>query len=99
MTLPKQKIPFGILRHGQPIRESIIQRKYDPHITIENALPGMVAEYEAREAAIYCNYNWTEFTDISSQERAKSIAQYREHHRIEANMNDAAEKSSKAGSK
>lgn len=57
---------------------------------------GMVPEYEAREATIYCNYNWLQFIELHPWERAKSIAQYREHHRIEANMSDAAESASNA---
>lgn len=56
----------------------------------------VVPEYEAREAAVYCHYNYTEFLELDPFERAKCVAQYREHFRIEANMSDAAESSSRS---
>lgn len=76
------------------LRDYQIPRKYDSGIVIHGD-PGMVPEYECREAAIYCNYNYSVFLELESVERAKSVALYREHHRVEANMNHAAEVSSK----
>lgn len=76
-----------------PIRDYPIPKKYDAGILIygEN---NMVPEYEAREAAVYCNYNWVEFQAVDPVERAKSVAQYRCHYLIESNMNNAAETAS-----
>lgn len=89
--LPQRKIPFGITRNGTPLKEYPLKKKYESGIIILSDDPSLVAEYEAREAAIYCHYNYTEFLELHPWERAKCVAQYREHYRIEANMNDAAE--------
>lgn len=48
-----------------------------------------VPEYEAREAAVYCHYNWTVFSDLPAYEQAACIAQYRLHIAIEAHTADA----------
>jgi hypothetical protein len=50
-----------------------------------------VPEYEAREAMIYCNYNMLEWMQLDWTERARSVAQYRSHNLIEANVSDAVD--------
>lgn len=95
--LPLRRIPFGIARHGLPLKEVGLKRKYNPGIVIYTDIEGMVPDYEVREAAVYCNYTPQQFyDDLDYIERAKVVAQYREHHRIEANMSDAAEAASNA---
>lgn len=60
---------------------------------------GQVPEFEAREACIYTNYNWSEWIELEVDERALLIAQYRMHNLIEAHVNDAASRKSEAGSR
>jgi len=50
---------------------------------------GLVSEYEEREAAVYTHYTPKEWSTLSWQERAQSVAQYRCHFLIEAHMQEA----------
>jgi hypothetical protein len=49
----------------------------------------MVPDFEAREAAVYCNYNPSEFELLPVEERATCVAQYRLHQLTEHHAQDA----------
>lgn len=49
------------------------------------------------EAATYCNYNTIEFDNLDFLERARVVAQYRMHNRIESHVQDAVNKAVKRG--
>ena len=53
-------------------------------------IPGYVAEFELREAMVYCNLNWLQWLSVPADERAKCVAQYRLHYLVEAHSSDAA---------
>ena len=55
---------------------------------------GMVPEYECREAAVYAQTPWLEWTEMPAAERAASVAHYRMHLMIDSHINDAQEKES-----
>jgi hypothetical protein len=48
-----------------------------------------VTEFDAREAAVFCHYNWTEFQELTQDEKAACIAHYRIHIAIESHTHDA----------
>ena len=50
---------------------------------------GLVPDYEMREAAVYCNYNLTEWDSLTGDEKAFCVAQYRIHNLIDAHVNEA----------
>ena len=81
-------MPFAVTRKGIPLREYTLRRKIDVGLAYpgEN---GMVPEYELREACVYCNYTWTDWLTLTTDERAMCVAQYRTHLLIEAHVNDA----------
>ncbi len=52
-------------------------------------LPGLVPEFEEREAAVFCHLNWTEWRLLDWLERAKNVAHFRLHHLVNLHKNDA----------
>lgn len=78
-------------RHGTPLRQYLLAKKVDAGIAIESVLD-FVPEYEQREAAVYCQFNWTDWSELDSRERAACIAHYRIHLAIEAHVSDAVTK-------
>lgn len=52
-------------------------------------MAGLVPEYEAREAAVYCNYKPKEFYELDWWEKASCVAQYRLHRIVEMHAQDA----------
>jgi len=81
------------MRNGVPIREHFLKQKVNSGITVDS-LPGIVSEYESREACTFCNYNYMQWLELDSIERAFCVAQYRIHNLIEAHVSDAADKES-----
>lgn len=73
-----------------PIQEAILPRS-GPRLDIGfRHEEGVVAEFECREAALFANYNWTEFLALSWREKAATVAHYRLHNLIEAHRIAAA---------
>src|SRR4051794_17097063 len=77
-----KRTAFAVTRHGKNILHVWLPRDKDTGIRLRTD-GEHVAEYEAREAAIYCHYNWTEFQQLGRDERAACVAQYRIHIAIE----------------
>lgn len=78
-------------RHGTPIREYPLHRKFDSGIDTY-APSGYVSEYEVREAARFGNYSWSAWLELDYADRAVAVAHYRIHHLIEAHVNDAVDR-------
>lgn len=51
--------------------------------------PGLVTEYECREAARFVLVSWAQWLAMDEAQRAYSVAHYRLHSAIEANVSDA----------
>lgn len=51
---------------------------------------GLVAEMEERDAAVFAQYDWDRWTQLTWYARAKAIAHFRLHHLIDLHRNDAA---------
>ena len=75
-------------RHGIPLREYHLPKRVNPGIAFENHIPGVVTEYEAREASIYLGYTWQEWLGLHWFERASAVSHYRTHLAIQAHIND-----------
>ncbi len=52
-------------------------------------LPGLVSEFEEREAARFGHYNWAAWQELSYEDRAFGIAHYRTYFLVELHQNDA----------
>lgn len=77
------------MRHNQPLLSYPLSNKVNSGIS-QQSTQGLVTEYECREACIFGNYNWTTWLDsLTEEERAKTVAHYRLHASIEANVADA----------
>ncbi len=61
-------------------------------ITYLSKLPGLVSEFEEREAARFGHYNWTAWQQLSYEDRAFGVAHYRMHYLVELHQNDAQSK-------
>lgn len=61
-------------------------------IEYKTRLPGLVSEFEEREAARFGHYNWTAWRQLSNEERAFVVAHYRTYHLVELHQNDAQSK-------
>src|SRR3990167_10669323 len=80
---------FGIERDGVPIESYGIRHPVRTGITYGVFIDGYVPEYEEREAAVYCNYTPTAFRELPVEERARCVAQFRLHHIVSNNIEDA----------
>jgi hypothetical protein len=81
---------------GVPLREFLLQKKFDAAITIDNKMQGTVPEFECREAAVYVHVSWKEWTErLDGWERACAVAHYRSSFSLKAHVEDAAERASK----
>ena len=79
-------------RNGLPIWEHGLAHRVSTGIDYEVLLPDCVPLFEEREAAVYCNYNPTQWRELPVEERAASVAQYRLHGIIETHGQDAVNK-------
>lgn len=61
-------------------------------IEYRTTIPGLVSEYEEREAARFGHYNWKAWKELSYEDRAFGIAHYRTSNLIELHQNDAQSK-------
>lgn len=73
---------------GLPLLKYPLQRPVDAEIR-QSVVVGMVSEFECRESARFCLYNWTEWLTLEDDERIMSVAYYRLHNALEANISDA----------
>lgn len=77
-------------RYGALITRHAIRRPIDTGIEYGKPLAdGWVAEFEVREAAVYCNYTPAQFAEMDWWERARCVAQYRLHRLVELHAQDA----------
>ena len=53
------------------------------------SLPGLVPEFEEREAAVFCHFNWSEWRLLHWWERARNVAHFRLHNLVNLHKNDA----------
>lgn len=81
-------------RHETPILEYPLARRVNTGISIQ-AMPGVVPEYEEREAAVFAHYNWSDWCSLDWTERANAVAHYRLHSLIESHVNEAVERAQK----
>lgn len=77
-------------KDGLPIKLFELPERIDTGIE-SGALEGVVADYDAREAARFSGYSWNEWLKIHYMERAQAVAYYRLHYRIEAFVQKATE--------
>lgn len=64
----------------------------DSGIQISPLLPGLVPEYDCREAAVYVHVSWPDWLDLSGYDRAMAVAHYRIQLMIQAHVEDAAQR-------
>jgi hypothetical protein len=64
----------------------------DSGISVESEIPGLVPEYECREAAHFVGVPWRGWLKLEGEERASAVAHYRMHLLIDAHVADASEK-------
>lgn len=63
----------------------------DVGIVVTPAQPGLVPEFECREAAVYVHVSWKDWNEIlDSRERAAAVAHYRTQLLIKAHVEDEA---------
>lgn len=63
----------------------------DVGLEITASIPGMVPEFECREAAIYVGITWKQWLeDMSDYDRATAVAHYRVQLLIKAHVEDAS---------
>lgn len=81
---------------GVPIREYELAKKFDSGISITNALPWAVSEFECREAAVFALIPWSDWVDkLDGWARACAVAHYRMNLLVKAHVDDAAERASR----
>lgn len=83
--------PFAITRDGELIQHLPIRSTVrtgidfdDPRVEL-----GLVAEFEEREAAVFCGTPWLEWNELDTRERAAGVAHYRIHYLIQLHTTDA----------
>lgn len=81
---------------GEIITAVHLPQRVKVGIEIEPEHEGFVPEYEAREAAVFGNYNYSQWQSLSSWERAAGVAHYRMHLLVESHVNEAVYKYQKA---
>lgn len=79
------------MKHELPITEYQLARRVNTGIEIKSP-SGVVPEYEEREAAIFAHYNWTQWVELTWQERAQIVAHYRLHLLIQGHVDEAVGK-------
>lgn len=72
------------MAYQEPINKYHLIDEIGIDIAYHKIHPCVVAEYEAREAAVFGNYTWKEFNELELGEKAMCIAHYRMHHKIDA---------------
>ena len=72
-----------------PIESYGIKHPVRTGITYDALIDSCVPEYEEREAAVYCNYTPMAFRELPVEERARCVAQFRLHHIVQNNIEDA----------
>jgi hypothetical protein len=90
--------PFRVMKNEIPILDCSLPKRVRIGITYGSRL-GLVADLEEREAAIFGNYNYSEWLELPWNERAEAVAHYRLHSLIEAHTEDAVEKARARASK
>ncbi len=61
-------------------------------LTIPSQVPGLVPEFEEREAATAERYTWTDWQQLPYAERVDGVAHYRLHLLISLHRQDAADR-------
>lgn len=72
------------MAYQRPLQSYHVRREINIDIRYHKVHPNVVAEYEAMEAARFCNYNWGVFMRQPLYEQARCVAEFRTHHRIDA---------------
>lgn len=70
-----------------PLAKLAIKKTLNLEIAFETQ-PGLVPEYECREACVYLGYKWSDWEQLHWFDRASAVAHYRTHALIEAHIND-----------
>lgn len=81
---------------GEPIRRYELPKKFDSGISISNPMPWAVPEFECREAAVFVQVSWSEWTTaMDGWARACAVAHYRSSLLVKAHVEDAADKAAR----
>ena len=72
-----------------PLLEYPLSNQVSTGIRINPEIPGLVPEFEEREAARFAGDTWTEWQATPSDERARRVAHYRLSRMIAAHSDDA----------
>jgi hypothetical protein len=78
-----------VYRNGTLIWLHDVRKPVDTGIEFCSDLDGLVSDFEAHEAAVYCHYTPSQFQRLSHDERAQVVAQYRLHRLVELHSDDA----------
>jgi len=78
-----------VLREGESILSYPLSEQIDTGITYESLIPDTVSPFEEREACIKNNYNWTDWQNLTWQEKSEAVAHYRLSGLLELHRNDA----------
>lgn len=73
---------------GIPILQYSLPQQFDAGIRQE-VIPGLVSEYECREAARFVLCSWDRWLELDEDQRAGAAAHFRVNHALEANVSDA----------
>lgn len=76
-------------RNGAPIWLHDVKRPVSTGIEFYSDIDGLVSDYEANEAAVYCHYTPRQFEGLAHEDRARTVAQYRLHRLVELHSDDA----------
>ena len=84
---------FGVLRHGQPIRDAAIYSDIEVHtgIAYSRQIMGCVPFYEEYDAMLEVGYTEQVWMGLSSKERAIVMAHYRLRKFVRLHESDAVE--------
>lgn len=80
--------PFQITWRGEPLQEAEFQHTLPLGILVRPQTPGTVSDYEERRVAAECSYQWQQWLDLSSWERAACVAHSRVKRMIDQAAND-----------
>jgi len=84
-----RRLHFAVQRNGQPIQYHGVRHGVNPNITFGRLLPNLVPQYEELEACVYVNYNYSQWRELTWQEKACAVAHYRMHRLVELHGSDA----------
>jgi hypothetical protein len=80
----------------KPITQIRVHREIPIDIRYQAFHSLIVSEYEAREAAVYGKYNWTQFQELTLEDKVLAVAHYRMNGIIKSNVDEIVQDWQKA---